>query len=285
MSNYSPVANYTVKDALPTGTPAKLVSATELGVDFAAIATMSATKEDAINRNSVSGYAGLDSNSRILASAQPLSAANSIKGNNTGAPATPLDLSAAQATAMLNVFSSGLQGLVPASGGGTTNYLRADGTFAAPPGTGAATLVVKPTTTTTSSNATLTTDAAFTTALGTGTYLIEIILKFQCAVGGSPNGHKWVPVMLTGAADGPNFMAVLHGGSGGALVNEGSVGGIAVANTNQTVATPGSDNDYTKFLLTVTGAGNFGLQWSQNFSGAQTLSLLAGSTIRITKVL
>jgi hypothetical protein len=33
-----------------------------------------------------------------------------------------------------NLFSDLLKGLVPASGGGTTNFLRADGTWAAPPG-------------------------------------------------------------------------------------------------------------------------------------------------------
>lgn len=37
-------------------------------------------------------------------------------------------------TTHINVFSSTLKGAVPASGGGTTNFLRADGTFAAPPG-------------------------------------------------------------------------------------------------------------------------------------------------------
>lgn len=37
----------------------------------------------------------------------------------------------AQATAGLDVFTSGLKGLAPASGGGTTNFLRADGTWAA----------------------------------------------------------------------------------------------------------------------------------------------------------
>jgi hypothetical protein len=36
-----------------------------------------------------------------------------------------------------SAFSSDAAGLVPASGGGTTNFLRADGTFAAPPGAGA----------------------------------------------------------------------------------------------------------------------------------------------------
>jgi hypothetical protein len=44
---------------------------------------------------------------------------------------------AAAQTALLNAFTSALKGLVPASGGGTTNYLRADGTWAAPPGGGA----------------------------------------------------------------------------------------------------------------------------------------------------
>jgi hypothetical protein len=59
-------------------------------------------------------------------------AANSIIGNNTGGAATPVALTAAQATAMLDNFTASLKGLVPASGGGTANYLRADGTWAAP---------------------------------------------------------------------------------------------------------------------------------------------------------
>jgi hypothetical protein len=37
-------------------------------------------------------------------------------------------------TALLNLFTSALKGLVPASGGGTTNFLRADGSWAEPPG-------------------------------------------------------------------------------------------------------------------------------------------------------
>ncbi|SDD95261.1 hypothetical protein SAMN05216337_1017140 [Bradyrhizobium brasilense] len=39
-------------------------------------------------------------------------------------------VTAAQATACLNLFSSSQQGLVPASGGGSVNFLRADGVFA-----------------------------------------------------------------------------------------------------------------------------------------------------------
>ncbi len=64
-------------------------------------------------------------------------AAHTYKGNNTGSIANSLDVTSTQLTADLNLFTSGLQGLVPASGGGTANFLRADGTWAA--GTGGAT--------------------------------------------------------------------------------------------------------------------------------------------------
>lgn len=63
-----------------------------------------------------------------LANAQDLAiAANTFlarlaTGNIVGATTT-------QATALLNLFTSSLKGLTPASGGGTTNFLRADGTW------------------------------------------------------------------------------------------------------------------------------------------------------------
>lgn len=66
-----------------------------------------------------------------LAKLAPL-AAGSLIGNNTGSPATPLALTPAQVTAMLDTFTSGAKGLVPASGGGKSNFLRADGAFINP---------------------------------------------------------------------------------------------------------------------------------------------------------
>jgi hypothetical protein len=42
-------------------------------------------------------------------------------------------LTATQATTLLNVFTSSLKGLVPPSGGSSTQYLSADGTFTTPP--------------------------------------------------------------------------------------------------------------------------------------------------------
>lgn len=60
-----------------------------------------------------------------------------LKGRVTGSTGDPEDLTGTQATTLLDAFTSALKGLAPASGGGTTNYLRADGTWAAPPGASA----------------------------------------------------------------------------------------------------------------------------------------------------
>ena len=59
-----------------------------------------------------------------------------FKGRATAGTGDPEDLTGAQATALLSTFTSGAQGVAPASGGGTTNFLRADGTWAAPAGGG-----------------------------------------------------------------------------------------------------------------------------------------------------
>ena len=66
-----------------------------------------------------------------------------IKGNNTGGASDPLDLTATQTTAILNAMvgdsgTGGTKGLVPAPSAGDAaagKYLKADGTFAVPPGT------------------------------------------------------------------------------------------------------------------------------------------------------
>jgi hypothetical protein len=54
-----------------------------------------------------------------------------VKGRAAGAgTGKPQDLTQAQLTALITAFTSILGGGVPASGGGTTNFLRADGTWA-----------------------------------------------------------------------------------------------------------------------------------------------------------
>jgi Collagen triple helix repeat (20 copies) len=65
-----------------------------------------------------------------------------LKGRVTAATGDPEDLTGTQATTLLDVFTSALKGVAPASGGGTTNFLRADGTWVAPPGGGAPSLAL-----------------------------------------------------------------------------------------------------------------------------------------------
>jgi hypothetical protein len=76
----------------------------------------------------------LATQSTVTNSLMAAMAANTIKGNNTGSSAAPSDLTAAQVTAMLNLFSTSAKGLVPQAPAGTTNFLRSDGTWAVPPG-------------------------------------------------------------------------------------------------------------------------------------------------------
>lgn len=58
---------------------------------------------------------------------------DTVLGNISGSASSPAALSQTQLTSLINIFTSGISGAVPASGGGTVNFLRADGTFSAPP--------------------------------------------------------------------------------------------------------------------------------------------------------
>jgi hypothetical protein len=57
---------------------------------------------------------------------------NTLVGRLSGGGSAIDDLTGTQVTTLLDVFTTSLKGVVPASGGGTTNFLRADGTWAAP---------------------------------------------------------------------------------------------------------------------------------------------------------
>jgi len=61
-------------------------------------------------------------------------ATSTILGRVTAATGVVEALTGTQATTLLDSFTSALKGLAPASGGGTTNFLRADGTWVAPAG-------------------------------------------------------------------------------------------------------------------------------------------------------
>ena len=97
-------------------------------------------------------------------------ATGTFHGRVTAATGNVETLTGTQATTLLDVFSSTLKGLAPASGGGTTNFLRADGTWAAPAtgGTGTVTSVAALTLGTTG------TDLSSSVANGTTTPVITL---------------------------------------------------------------------------------------------------------------
>ena len=63
-------------------------------------------------------------------------------GRVTGGTGNTEELTSAQATTLINTFTDALKGLAPLSGGGTTNFLRADATWAVPPGTGTGDMIL-----------------------------------------------------------------------------------------------------------------------------------------------
>lgn len=90
---------------------------------------------EAIQIDRTTGAVTLAANSVTNAGLADMATAR-IKGRATAGSGDPEDLTGTQATTLLDTFTGTAKGLVPASGGGTTNFLRADGTFAVPPGGG-----------------------------------------------------------------------------------------------------------------------------------------------------
>jgi len=119
---------------------ASLVSIVGNGSNVAASVAMSG---DATISN---GGAVTIANNAVTNAKSAQMAAHTYKGNNTGSTANAADITNTQLTADLNLFTTSLQGLTPASGGGTTNFLRADGNWAAPAG-GGSNSSITPTTT------------------------------------------------------------------------------------------------------------------------------------------
>lgn len=65
MSDYSKITNFTAKDALTTGDPEKIALGADIDAELNAIATMSATKEDEVNKGAANGYCPLDSGGKV----------------------------------------------------------------------------------------------------------------------------------------------------------------------------------------------------------------------------
>lgn len=125
------------RDASGTGVPTAI--SVSGGLEFSGT--------DGIRRSALTGdvTASAGSNATTIANAAVSLAkmadlaASRFIGRVTASTGVPESMTGTQATTLLDVFTTSLKGLAPASGGGTTNFLRADGTWAAPAGGGTVT--------------------------------------------------------------------------------------------------------------------------------------------------
>lgn len=87
----------------------------------------------ALDHNALANYV---TNRHIDHSAVSITAGTGLTGGGDITTTRTINLDPTTGTATLNVFTSLLKGLVPASGGGSVNFLRADGTWVPPAGGG-----------------------------------------------------------------------------------------------------------------------------------------------------
>lgn len=124
-----------------SGITASDVGAQASDADLTAIAALSGTgiaRRTAANTWSVGTAvtgAELAANTVALSNLAQVATAR-ILGRVTASTGDVESLTGTQATTLLDAFTSTLKGLAPASGGGTSNFLRADGTWTAPPSGG-----------------------------------------------------------------------------------------------------------------------------------------------------
>ena len=162
---------------------------------------------------------------------------------NTTLPITGGGSLGSNLTLGINTFTTSASGVVPASGGGTINFLRADGTWAIPTGTGfpitlGSTSIAASSTTTTIGGLTLTSPTFTTPALGTPASGVATNLTGTAAslTAGHASAAPWSGITST-----PTTLAgygITNGATNGANSNITSLSGLT---TPLTVAQGGTN--------------------------------------------
>lgn len=205
-----------------------------------------------LTNKTISGSSNTLSN---IANASLTNSTITIAGNSQALGTT---LTAVTLTASLNLFSSTLQGLAPLSGGGTTNFLRADGTWATPPGGGGCTTSGSATQVLTDNgSAGCTSNAAFLYASGTATLGTAGSVVGKIALKNATSGTLTISPP-TGALGTPTLTAP-------AVTDTLAVLGTAQTwtavqtYTNSDIKLLGSSTGATTFTSANSGASNFTL--------------------------
>lgn len=133
---------------------------------------------------------------------QNVSASPRFLGRITAGAGDVEELTGTQATTLLNAFTTSLQGLAPASGGGTSNFLRADGSWTVPPGAGSGTVtsvdITPPAAGITATGGPITTAGAITLALANDLAALEGLSSTGIAVRSGTD--TWVQRSIAGTA-------------------------------------------------------------------------------------
>jgi len=179
----------------------------------------------------------------------------------------------------LDTFTSSNQGVVPASGGGTTNFLRADGSFAAPPTTapaGANTQIQY------SNGTAFAASSTFTYTVGTTTLTVPTInaTKITTNNGTSASGTNFLLQAGSGTGVGNNGgNAEFYSGGGSSGANGGL---LAFYSGGGSVNGSGGDITFSSGIGSGTGsAGNltFNAGAAQGTGIGGTLNIYAGQSI------
>lgn len=137
----------------------------------------------------------------------------------------------------------------------------------------------KTATTSRNTTTTLTDDPHLSCALTTGVWSIDAYLPIAVAASGGPNGWKFALAFSgTKSNDSVTFLS-----------NEISLASVAQTAIGSSVAVASVSNGtvdwiHVKGTVNVTVSGNLTVQWAQNSSGAQNLSVLIGAYLVCTKL-
>jgi hypothetical protein len=215
-------------------------------------------------------------------------AANSILGNNTGAGATPLALTAAQVKTLLAIAQADVAGLLTSSSPqfagielGNASDTSLTRLAAGVLGVEGKTVnvwdgvIVKSATESRTSTAVLANDADFAAALTSGKmYYIEFLLLYDSPVGG---GTPDMNLACGEDATGRGIFQRNGWSTGDAantnefIANQTATTGLGTATTPRSAIIRGTY---------VSGGGTFRLLWCQAVSGANPSRILAGSQMR-----